>query len=1163
MSDTSTSPTIPAPPALPPGVDPKQVAWIREFGAAGAKADAKAAQDEERRMAVATTTQQLKLDTQALAGLKMDLVLRADAGLKSRAMALVGKQVTLTTLTGTGDAMAEFDTFHDLGSVETVDPAKMAAAYKSLEAVAQASQALDGRLMALYCEEYGISPDDFEALKTKLDKKKAAPKRANQDGEAAPTEAEAAEAETLANFEQLAAKVEKEVRDEIWQPLVRQGLVPENLMPDRHSEVARTFQGTSEAYQERLEEYTAQMGDNANLIAKLGLGKTVLDQTKTVVTAVLEVVPGAPAVTALVKTAVEISAIVASTGLEVAGKVLQKGEALDIADVASKGALAVLKSAGVPPEVVTTVGAGIKIALTGGQAVKAIMDGRPEDVVAALGASLQQSLALASDLSGVPGIGIAGEAVGMAVLTGPKAKAFVLAMRIKPVDRDAIKKALADLVDTTMRNMGKAVSLAMDAAAADGALDKGKADQVSDAAALTTGGVGSLAKAAASDKPAEALVVALGGIASDCCSAYMPPSYGGIVAQSLGAALTGGVALTAAVRAKDPDAAVAAFTGLLSSGLGVAASRVGDADVALALGAASKGTARLTALVTFRKAVAAGDVDAMEAAARQVIDEALDPVLGAVGEVTLSEDDADAVEDDAAGEEGEDEGGKTQEALSETLEQQFQATQRQAIARADAVIAAGKDPATVEKAKAERDAAVTALLERTVLLNTVASDAADFAEMLDANLDSPEEDGDTRTLEALIATIQRDRKIMQMVDALLGMGVQAAAAFFAPVGIAMDFKTFAVETVKSVAHLRQLVIWKQNAKDARNAVTVQVHAMLSRVGLEEDAVIEHQAKAALALLSAIGNIIATAGAHAAPAGVAIAASAKIGRAALELALTIKSAVEMEMAWRIYQAALANPKDRKTVRNAIQKNPTMAKYALVWGALNDGNPIAQRALKRCGLTDAIIAKESANVQGVVEYLEVLYNDDPVVLRAVPDTSGWGWKAPRPELTLRAWTGFLDLAQKKGSPKLKPGSGGAITAAFGPLDKAQQALSKAIVVQQKVKILIAAQDSAQIEADVAASAVQQPAAKPATSGRAKAAAAKLAAADALVTARRIDVTAALAGIAQAAQAFRPVDVKDQPYERIVEWALALAALAQLQARELAGQDVGLVAPVQEAA
>lgn len=88
--------------------------------------------------------------------------------------------------------------------------------------------------------------------------------------------------------------------------------------------------------------------------------------------------------------------------------------------------------------------------------------------------------------------------------------------------------------------------------------------------------------------------------------------------------------------------------------------------------------------------------------------------------------------------------------------------------------------------------------------------------------------------------------------------------------------------------------------------------------------------------------------------------------------------------------------------------------------------------RCGLTPEVLQDEDTNVDKVVEYLEALYPEDPILERQVP-TDAWfpGTFKADPQV----WISFLHAAHTKASPQLKnDGSYKPITGLFVALQKA---------------------------------------------------------------------------------------------------------------------------------
>ena len=84
---------------------------------------------------------------------------------------------------------------------------------------------------------------------------------------------------------------EDEIADEIWTPLVRAGLFPENLVKRKHSDVAKIFAGAQEEYNKRLEAFT-EAGSSTNPLAdNLGLGAELVTSLGKFAGGVLETLP--------------------------------------------------------------------------------------------------------------------------------------------------------------------------------------------------------------------------------------------------------------------------------------------------------------------------------------------------------------------------------------------------------------------------------------------------------------------------------------------------------------------------------------------------------------------------------------------------------------------------------------------------------------------------------------------------------------------------------------------------------------------------------------------------------------------------------------------------------------------------------------------------------
>ncbi|MEM6739028.1 MAG: hypothetical protein AAF646_02860 [Pseudomonadota bacterium] len=97
------------------------------------------------------------------------------------------------------------------------------------------------------------------------------------------------------------AEADKHLAEDLWHPLVREGVIPENLVPQQHSSIAQLFAASSEKYDARLEAYARDLTKNDILKEKFDLGFKVAGST-------LKLFGGANALTS------EISSLKGDTG---------------------------------------------------------------------------------------------------------------------------------------------------------------------------------------------------------------------------------------------------------------------------------------------------------------------------------------------------------------------------------------------------------------------------------------------------------------------------------------------------------------------------------------------------------------------------------------------------------------------------------------------------------------------------------------------------------------------------------------------------------------------------------------------------------------------------------------------------------------------------------
>lgn len=367
------------------------------------------------------------------------------------------------------------------------------------------------------------------------------------------------------------------------------------------------------------------------------------------------------------------------------------------------------------------------------------------------------------------------------------------------------------------------------------------------------------------------------------------------------------------------------------------------------------------------------------------------------------------------------------------------------------------------------------------------------------------------SIERLIAVQKRNQMMFDLSKKISAGGISLVGKFVPGMSLVAAAQQLAYSIAEAIKHTRQLLIWMDNVSDAGKAATVQLDAMMNRYGLEKKQTLQANINVAIDAIRVCGEACKLAG-EAAPVGFVVVAAADTAAASFEVACEIFEIAQMEMAWRDYKKALANPKDRKAIRQTLRSNPTLAKYAMAYGAVEDNNPIAQEAMRRCGLNERTLAQRETNVGKVVEYLETVYRDDPVLLRAVPPKDAWH-PSGEPQLTFRSWIAYYTAATTKAEPKLAKSDVSKINALLDALSTANEAFETAV--------LEAKEANKSKSAEELADAPEMP--DPAVLSTAKS------------TAEKVRV---------AFSAFKSVGEDEKPHEEMARYVDAMSAKAKIQ-------------------
>jgi hypothetical protein len=196
-------------------------------------------------------------------------------------------------------------------------------------------------------------------------------------------------------------------------------------------------------------------------------------------------------------------------------------------------------------------------------------------------------------------------------------------------------------------------------------------------------------------------------------------------------------------------------------------------------------------------------------------------------------------------------------------------------------------------------------------------------------------------------------------------------------------------------------------------------------------------------------------------GKAVSALGVAGQASNSAAQEIYSEVMLRKAWAATKAAFANRNNRKLGLNALEVNPTLAMHAVSWAAKSEQDPIAKRFLNACGLNERTLATDTATQKSIREYLETLLPED----RQLKDDEklGGDWVPSTIELTRKWWVNAKNRAATKALPKLRPDDTSGVENALRDIQSDYDKLGKLLKAESlpdKLRLGLATIDHAEI-------------------------------------------------------------------------------------------------------
>lgn len=151
------------------------------------------------------------------------------------------------------------------------------------------------------------------------------------------------------------------------------------------------------------------------------------------------------------------------------------------------------------------------------------------------------------------------------------------------------------------------------------------------------------------------------------------------------------------------------------------------------------------------------------------------------------------------------------------------------------------------------------------------------------------------------------------------------------------------------------------------------------------------------------------------AATATSAGATMAGAVVDFGYAMHTERAIDQGWKAYKEAISNKGNRKAARQALRMNSTLAKCCIAYGASIMGDIAAKEAISKSGLTIAALKDDKDICVRLVNYLEHQLNEDPNVMKVAYATD-FKWQPGTPRFALESWSSFKAAAAKSAEPPL---------------------------------------------------------------------------------------------------------------------------------------------------
>jgi hypothetical protein len=296
------------------------------------------------------------------------------------------------------------------------------------------------------------------------------------------------------------------------------------------------------------------------------------------------------------------------------------------------------------------------------------------------------------------------------------------------------------------------------------------------------------------------------------------------------------------------------------------------------------------------------------------------------------------------------------------------------------------------------------------LAQAYAADDAEQKELEELAKDEKQAQQLAAKLKKRIEKLKRDKLILKWATTVVGMAFDQAAKAVAPLACVGGALKMVLNIYEAVKRHRDWMNFAAKQGPILKAASVYTPALDNFIGNAQMQAMHYDLNAALEGAKIIGACLQMGGITA-PAGVATSALAGLTQNVEAVVYEAMKRYKLEEAWKAYKRALVRPENRKLQLIAMQENPTLAKYAVAYGAIIKKDPLVSDFMTACDLNEENLKleKENENVHLVVEYLEARMPDDVSVVGR--DVGVTDWAPAKLELTVACWSTTKMRAQSK--------------------------------------------------------------------------------------------------------------------------------------------------------